>query len=221
MILPVLYGQTKKERAVAGSGSGSGSRLGQVGGVTGTAPLSGGNSTSSSSQRPAKAFFHPHYLTPPNLLPYELADPSFRRQILVQFCILFQFLLLISPPPPGNEDPSSTSNSTTGTGINPAKGKGRTVPSEPFIPKPQHLGGMRKDFALDPKDQDWVKEQVGNIMYEFYAMGSQVTGGRDKWEGRREGERWEMGVKGVIVREKVYVRVAFLLFPSGLNFLKG
>ncbi|GFZ49697.1 hypothetical protein JCM24511_07099 [Saitozyma sp. JCM 24511] len=42
-------------------------------------------------------FFHPRYLTGKRLLEHELADPSFRRQILVQYFILFQFLLNLTP----------------------------------------------------------------------------------------------------------------------------
>ncbi|BGP51070.1 hypothetical protein JCM10450v2_006996 [Rhodotorula kratochvilovae] len=42
-------------------------------------------------------YFFPKFLTSRNLLDLELADPSFRRQILVQLLILFQYLLSLTP----------------------------------------------------------------------------------------------------------------------------
>ncbi|KAL7425191.1 hypothetical protein Q5752_000879 [Cryptotrichosporon argae] len=42
-------------------------------------------------------FFYPRYLTGRKLLEHELADVSFRRQILLQYFILFQFLLNLTP----------------------------------------------------------------------------------------------------------------------------
>ncbi|SCZ96886.1 BZ3500_MvSof-1268-A1-R1_Chr4-1g06819 [Microbotryum saponariae] len=43
-------------------------------------------------------YFFPRFLTSRNLLKLELADQTFRRQILVQFLILFQFLISLTPP---------------------------------------------------------------------------------------------------------------------------
>ncbi|GAA6049941.1 hypothetical protein JCM3770_007060 [Rhodotorula araucariae] len=42
-------------------------------------------------------YFFPKFLTSRNLLDLELADPAFRRQILVQLLILFQYLLSLTP----------------------------------------------------------------------------------------------------------------------------
>ncbi|GAA5911245.1 hypothetical protein JCM8208_004307 [Rhodotorula glutinis] len=42
-------------------------------------------------------YFFPKFLTSRNLLDLELSDPSFRRQILVQLLILFQYLLSLTP----------------------------------------------------------------------------------------------------------------------------
>lgn len=39
----------------------------------------------------------PRYLTARSLTEYEIADPSFRRQLLLQYFILFQFLLNLTP----------------------------------------------------------------------------------------------------------------------------
>ncbi|BEJ11678.1 hypothetical protein CspHIS471_0201380 [Cutaneotrichosporon sp. HIS471] len=39
---------------------------------------------------------YPRYLTSRSLLEYEVADPAFRRQILIQYFILFQFLLSLT-----------------------------------------------------------------------------------------------------------------------------
>ncbi|CEH14770.1 Nuclear matrix protein [Ceraceosorus bombacis] len=41
--------------------------------------------------------FFPKYLTGRNLLEYELKDPNFRRHVLVQWLILFQYLLSFTP----------------------------------------------------------------------------------------------------------------------------
>ncbi|ORX37677.1 THO complex subunit 1 transcription elongation factor-domain-containing protein [Kockovaella imperatae] len=49
------------------------------------------------SQSKKGRFFHPRYLTGRKLLEHELADNAFRRQILVQYFILFQFLLNLTP----------------------------------------------------------------------------------------------------------------------------
>ncbi|GAA6020888.1 hypothetical protein JCM8202_005484 [Rhodotorula sphaerocarpa] len=45
------------------------------------------------SEPALEEYFFPKFLTSPDLLDLELADPSFRRQILVQVLILFQYLL--------------------------------------------------------------------------------------------------------------------------------
>ena len=44
-----------------------------------------------------QSYFFPKFLTSRNLLSLELADPAFRRQILVQALILFQYLLAFIP----------------------------------------------------------------------------------------------------------------------------
>lgn len=51
---------------------------------------------------------YPRYLTSRSLLEYEIADPSFRRQILVQYFILFQFLLNLT------KESANKQNSTGG-----------------------------------------------------------------------------------------------------------
>ncbi|WVQ78944.1 hypothetical protein IAT38_001036 [Cryptococcus sp. DSM 104549] len=79
LVLPVLYEQTKKEKeALSEDGEGAGKKRKR-------------------DDAGAAEFFHPRYLTGKRLLDYELADPSFRRQILVQYIILFQFLLHLTP----------------------------------------------------------------------------------------------------------------------------
>jgi THO complex subunit 1 len=40
---------------------------------------------------------YPRYLTAKSLLEHEIADQQFRRQILLQYFILFQFLLSLTP----------------------------------------------------------------------------------------------------------------------------
>ncbi|KAK1923659.1 THO complex subunit 1 transcription elongation factor-domain-containing protein [Papiliotrema laurentii] len=48
-------------------------------------------------------FFHPRYLTERRLFEYELKDASFRRQILTQYFILFQFLLNLTSESKGKQ----------------------------------------------------------------------------------------------------------------------
>ncbi|KAI9638858.1 THO complex subunit 1 transcription elongation factor-domain-containing protein [Dioszegia hungarica] len=101
-LLPKLFEQTQNEKATSSTESStspsqsSRKRKREDGGdptdsaVTAD-PLPASTSTS------ANAFFHPRYLTGRRLFSHELADPSFRRQILVQYTILFQFLLNLTP----------------------------------------------------------------------------------------------------------------------------
>ncbi|ORY34712.1 THO complex subunit 1 transcription elongation factor-domain-containing protein [Naematelia encephala] len=75
-VLPKLFEQTQKEKNLAGKD---------------TDPIG------KKRKRSEEDFFHPRYLTAKRLLDHELSDPAFRRQILVQYCILFQFLLHLTP----------------------------------------------------------------------------------------------------------------------------
>ncbi|KAJ3413691.1 hypothetical protein HDV05_007679 [Chytridiales sp. JEL 0842] len=50
-----------------------------------------------SQKQKSHDFFFPKYLTSRNLFDLELTDPTFRRQILVQILIIFQFLFLLTP----------------------------------------------------------------------------------------------------------------------------
>ncbi|WOO82222.1 THO complex subunit 1 [Vanrija pseudolonga] len=77
-VLSRLYEQTKRERVLRGKDDGS-------------APATVVKSGTSADD------FYPRYLTAKSLLEYEIADQSFRRQILVQYFILFQFLLNFNP----------------------------------------------------------------------------------------------------------------------------
>ncbi|WWC73668.1 uncharacterized protein I206_107640 [Kwoniella pini CBS 10737] len=86
-VLPHLFAQTQKEKALLGKDAESvGKKRKRLAGDMGE----GG-------------FFHPRYLTGKRLFEYELADPSFRRQILVQYFILFQFLLNLTPASAGKQ----------------------------------------------------------------------------------------------------------------------
>lgn len=77
-VLSRLYEQTKRERVLQGKDDGS------------ALPTVVKSGTSADD-------FYPRYLTAKSLLEYEIADQSFRRQILVQYFILFQFLLNFRP----------------------------------------------------------------------------------------------------------------------------
>lgn len=75
-VLSRLYEQTKRERVLRGK-----------------------NSTTSTRKRTRDSadLSYPRYLTARHLLEYEIADQQFRRQILLQYFILFQFLLNLTP----------------------------------------------------------------------------------------------------------------------------
>lgn len=103
-VLPRLFEQTLKEKATSGTEVSTSSSTTK----TSTSPSTSTSPTSRKRKRAAitttteaadedDSFFHPHYLTGRRLLSHELADPSFRRQILVQYFILFQFLLNLTP----------------------------------------------------------------------------------------------------------------------------
>jgi THO complex subunit 1 len=187
LILPVLFAQTAKERAMGGldmddapsaplgrivgsDGAGRKRKRGDTSGpsIAGTMTPTGGPKVQGGA---SSTFFHPRYLTPPNLLAYELADLSFRRQILVQYFILFQFLLLLSP-------------------------------DNKYSQKPHHMGMISKNFVLSQEDQDWAKGKVRAIMAELNGMG-------------RDGRRWCDAVLGIITREKHYVSLCYRRYSGG------
>ncbi|WVO14330.1 hypothetical protein L204_101962 [Cryptococcus depauperatus] len=85
-VLPKLFEQTRKEAVLLGKEE----RIGKKRKHENTQDHIGG-------------FFYPRYLTGKRLFEYELADPSFRRQILVQYFILFQFLLNLTPAHAGKQ----------------------------------------------------------------------------------------------------------------------
>ncbi|WVR08034.1 hypothetical protein IAU60_005078 [Kwoniella sp. DSM 27419] len=85
-VLPQVFAQTQKEKALLGKEADSPSKKRK----RDTGEADGG-------------FFHPRYLTGKRLLEHELADPSFRRQILTQYFILFQFLLNLTPGSAGKQ----------------------------------------------------------------------------------------------------------------------
>lgn len=86
-VLPQLFEQTRKEKAMAGTDDGLGKKRKRQ--------VMEGQDTG--------GFFHPRFLTGKRLFEYELADSSFRRQILVQYFILFQFLLNLTPAHAGKQ----------------------------------------------------------------------------------------------------------------------
>ncbi|ODN72895.1 hypothetical protein L202_08318 [Cryptococcus amylolentus CBS 6039] len=81
LVLPRLFEETQKEKELSGKDETVGKKR----------------------KREDGGFFHPRYLTGKRLFSYELLDPSFRRQILVQYLILFQFLLNLTPAHAGKQ----------------------------------------------------------------------------------------------------------------------
>ncbi|WRT69725.1 uncharacterized protein IL334_006715 [Kwoniella shivajii] len=86
-VLPQLFAQTQKEKALLGKDT----------------EIGGKKRKRSAEDEGNGGFFHPRFLTGKRLLEHELADPSFRRQILVQYFILFQFLLNLTPASAGKQ----------------------------------------------------------------------------------------------------------------------
>ena len=94
-VLSRLYEQTKRERVLRG-------RNGSPGAGAGATPSASASSSSRKRPRddedPAEEIAtYPRYLTARSLLEYEIADQQFRRQILLQYFILFQLLLNLTP----------------------------------------------------------------------------------------------------------------------------
>ncbi|WWD20341.1 hypothetical protein CI109_104817 [Kwoniella shandongensis] len=90
-VLPKLFAQTQKEKEMLGKDAES---------VVGNQKRKRNTEDEGEGRG---GFFHPRYLTGKRLLEHELADPSFRRQILVQYFILFQFLLNLTPASAGKQ----------------------------------------------------------------------------------------------------------------------
>ncbi|WVO21599.1 uncharacterized protein IAS62_002908 [Cryptococcus decagattii] len=86
-VLPQLFEQTKKETAMTGTEDGMGKK----------------RKREAMEGQDTGGFFYPRFLTGKRLFEYELADSSFRRQILVQYFILFQFLLNLTPAHAGKQ----------------------------------------------------------------------------------------------------------------------
>ncbi|BGP10801.1 THO complex subunit 1 [Rhodotorula toruloides] len=82
--LAAFAAATKKEKELAGSA--------KEGAVSGKAKES-----EVDTEEGLEEYFFPKFLTSRNLLELELADANFRRQILIQMLILFQYLLSLTP----------------------------------------------------------------------------------------------------------------------------
>ncbi|WVQ77756.1 hypothetical protein IAR50_007446 [Cryptococcus sp. DSM 104548] len=81
IVLPKLFEETQKDKDLSGKDEPVGKKR----------------------KRGDGGFFHPRYLTGKRLFSYELLDPSFRLQVLVQYCVLFQFLLNLTPAHAGKQ----------------------------------------------------------------------------------------------------------------------
>ncbi|GAA5995522.1 THO complex subunit THO1/HPR1 [Rhodotorula paludigena] len=88
--LSAFAAATKKEKELSGASKEE----------QGVAPSAEGKDKGGESDLPGEGleeFFFPKFLTSRNLLDLELADPSFRRQILIQVLILIQYLVSLTP----------------------------------------------------------------------------------------------------------------------------
>ncbi|GAA5937220.1 hypothetical protein JCM1841_002330 [Sporobolomyces salmonicolor] len=86
-------------------------------------------------------YFFPKFLTSRNLLTLELADPAFRRQILLQTLILFQYLLSFTPS---------------------ARARAQALPMTNASAFPS--------FTLSPEDEAWVTELRQQALGEMESM---------------------------------------------------
>ncbi|GAA5869362.1 hypothetical protein JCM3774_004214 [Rhodotorula dairenensis] len=89
-----------KESSTSAAPKGGAARGAGTGGATGEDDDGGDDDDDDemdASEKALEEYFFPKFLTSPDLLELELADPSFRRQILVQILILFHYLLGFSP----------------------------------------------------------------------------------------------------------------------------
>lgn len=96
--LAVFAAATQKEKELAGS-SGSGVSSSSSSSVSSKRSDRGEGKDGDAEDLENKSeyYFFPKFLTSRNLLELELADPSFRRQILVQTLVLFQYVLAFVP----------------------------------------------------------------------------------------------------------------------------
>ncbi|GAA5886285.1 hypothetical protein JCM6882_001591 [Rhodosporidiobolus microsporus] len=94
-------------------------------------------------------YFFPKFLTSRNLLDLELADPSFRRQLLLQTLILLQYLLSLTPS---------------------ARARAASLPVTNQSAFPS--------FVLGEENEKWVREVRERVLNELDAMGSVGGEGR-------------------------------------------
>ena len=86
-LLDVFHDASREEKALQGAAKDSAARSSMAKRSADAASLA-----SSSEDDVRRMFFYPKFLTSKNLLDLEVADSSFRKQVLVQCLILFRFL---------------------------------------------------------------------------------------------------------------------------------
>jgi phosphorylcholine metabolism protein LicD len=86
-LLDVFHDASREEKALQGAAKDSAARSNMAKRSADAASLA-----SSSEDDVRRMFFYPKFLTSKNLLDLEVADSSFRKQVLVQCLILFRFL---------------------------------------------------------------------------------------------------------------------------------
>ena len=94
-MLDVFAEASKKEKALQGAakdGISKSSTRRPAAGNADSVPASATSVSSSAADDVRKMFFYPKFLTSKTLLDLEVADSSFRKQVLVQCLILFQYL---------------------------------------------------------------------------------------------------------------------------------
>ena len=105
-------------------------------------------------------YFHPRYLTSAHLLPYSLSDVAFRRQVLVQFFILFQFLRSLGPD-------------------------NKYTVYKPEERKSAPLGGVPRKFSIPDEYGEWLSGAMTKIVGELGRMDGEAGPGAGRaWAGK-------------------------------------
>ncbi|GAA6009688.1 hypothetical protein JCM10207_004155 [Rhodosporidiobolus poonsookiae] len=101
----------------------------------------------SGEQQALEEYFFPKFLTSRNLLDLELADPAFRRQLLVQSLILLQYLLTLTPT---------------------SRARASTLPVTNVAALPA--------FVLPEETEKWVREVRSRVLDELDSMDTEGPG---------------------------------------------
>ncbi|KAI9011547.1 THO complex subunit 1 transcription elongation factor-domain-containing protein [Gaertneriomyces semiglobifer] len=95
-------------------------------------------------------YFFPKFLTSPNLFELELSDPSFRRHMVSQFCILLQYLSMLSADEKASQNQAATATNLSSTST-------PTPASTTVAPNVVINKSVANPYTLTPEQESWVR----------------------------------------------------------------